>query len=149
MLLRASGEMEEGGVQVGAVTGGTREADASGVPHAALLVGFAEALVTRDEAELTRLRGALIEALGPVGMRETASIASNFQRMVRIADGTGIPQDAPVRAMAADLVDELDLRQFASSARTPKTGRIGRLLGGVLRRAAPMLARRMAGRASR
>ena len=141
-MLRASSETEGDAVDLGAVRAGAAAAEGSGVPHAAQLVAFAEAVVTRDEAAIAQRRGELIDLLGPVGMREAASIVCNFQRMVRIADATGIPQDAPVRAMAADLVDELDLREFASAARTPETGAIGRVVGGVLRRVAPLLARR-------
>lgn len=143
MLLRASGEVEGGAVDVRAITGGEALADETGVPHASLLVAFADALLARDEAALERLRGELIAALGEAGLRETASVASNFQRMVRIADATGIPQDAPVRAMGADLIDELDLRSFASAENTPAVGPVGRVVGGALRKLAPLLLRRM------
>ena len=39
--------------------------------------------------------------------------------MVRIADATGIPLDAPVRLAAGDLPDALALSSFGSAANTP------------------------------
>ena len=89
----------------------------------------------------------MIEALGPAGFLEAATVAANFQRMVRIADGTGIPQDDLMMTLGGDVVDELSLRDFASAGHTPALGWLGRLVGPVLRPFAPRLlawaARRM------
>ena len=120
---------------------GDAAAAASGVPHADLLVAFAEALVAHDEPRLAPLRPRLIDALGPAGMLEAATVAANFQRMVRIADATGIPQDAPIMTLAGDLVDDLRLRDFPSGARTPEPGVLQRLAGWLIR---PFAARLMA-----
>lgn len=130
------------------MTGGHELADASGVPHAELLVRFAEALVERDELALVQLREAISAALGPAGLHETASIASNFQRMVRIADATGIPQDASMLMLGEDLVEELDLRRFGSADNSPRANALQRLLGRLLRPIAPGLLKRVAGRSA-
>jgi hypothetical protein len=76
-------------------------------------------------------------------LRETASVAANFQRMVRIADATGIPQEAPVMMLGDDLIDELDLRRFGSAANTPPTSGVQRFFGKLLRPLVPRLLRRM------
>ena len=59
------------------------------MPHGPQLVAFAEAIVKGTET-LARSRAAVIEALGPEAMVDAAGVASNFERMVRIADSTGI-----------------------------------------------------------
>ncbi len=131
---------------VSAIREGTAKASDTGVAHAELLVAFAEALVAHDETELTKLRTPIIEAVGPDGFLETASVAANFQRMVRIADSTGIPEDAPVLALAADVIDDLGLRDFPSANNTPATSLGQRLLGRMIR---PFAARIMTAAAKR
>jgi hypothetical protein len=56
--------------------------------------------------------------------------------MVRIADGTGIPLDAPVEALSADLREPLGLDRFGAAAHTPRAGLARRGLGLLLRPAA-------------
>ena len=92
------------------------------------------------------MRAELTAALGADGLREVASVAANFQRMVRVADATGIPQDAPVRALADDLITDLELRSFASSRNTPPPGALEKLLGGVFRAVARRALRRVSRR---
>jgi hypothetical protein len=60
-------------------------------------------------------------------------VASNFQRMVRIADSTGIPLDAPVNAMTGDIRGDLELGRFGSSVNTREAGAVPRVLGRALR----------------
>lgn len=114
-------------------------APASRVERARELVAFCDALVGGGEAELAQARAELLAALGPEGLVDAAAVASNFERMVRIADGCGIPLDGPLEALSGDLRDELHLARFASSANTPQAG--------PLRRAAGRLARPLARRA--
>ena len=97
------------------------------------LGAFAEALVARDELGLGRSREELLAGLGPDGFVDAAAVASNFQRMVRIADATGIPLDAPLQLLSEDLRGELGLGRFGSAANTPPSGRFGRVAGRVLR----------------
>ncbi len=59
-------------------------------------------------------------------------MVANFERMVRIADSTGIPLDAPIATMATALRAELDLDRFASSANTPRSSALQRLIGRAL-----------------
>jgi hypothetical protein len=125
-------------VEVRAVTDA---AAASGVPHGEALVAFADALVGEDEEALERARTALLEALGPAGFVDAAAVASNFERMVRVADATGIPLDAPVRVLAADLRDDLSLDALGSAANTPALTRSQRALGRTLRPVARSLLR--------
>jgi len=73
--------------------------------------------------------------------------------MVRIADATGIPLDAPLAVISAGMRAELGIDGFGSSANTPRVSAAGRWLGRVvaplaryLMPALAALSRRTAGR---
>ncbi len=108
-------------------------AAASGVGHAEALLGFADALVGRDEDVLERARARLLDEVGSEGLVDAAAVASNFERMVRIADSTGIPLDGPLDLMSADLRQQLHVDRFGSSANTPGSGAAKRVTGSALR----------------
>jgi hypothetical protein len=61
----------------------------AGVPCGRELTAFARDIVT-GSAALTQSRRAVTDALGAAAMVDAAGVASNFERMVRIADATGI-----------------------------------------------------------
>jgi hypothetical protein len=115
----------------------------SGVAHGEVLVALADALVAEDPAALERARERLLAALGPAGFVDAAAVASNFERMVRIADGTGIPLDAPVRLITTELRDELSLGAFRSAANTPPPLPGQRLLARAFRPFTRVLMRRI------
>ena len=87
-------------------------AGSSGVEHGHLLIAFAEAIVRDDEAVVTHARHAVIEGISPEAMVDAAGVASNFERMVRIADATGIPLDARMAAVSQEVRDILQLERF-------------------------------------
>jgi len=78
---------------------------------------------------------------------DAAAVVSNFERMVRIADATGIPLDAPVNAMTADLRADLGIDDYDSSAHTPDLGALGRFLGPKLQPLALLAFRLLGSRA--
>ena len=118
---------------------------AVGIEHDAVLLRFAEAVLGDDERELAAAREALHAALGDEAFVDAAAVVGNFQRMVRIADGTGIPLDAPLEIMTQDLREDLDLSRFGSSSNTPTAGRLRRAAGRVLRPIAMSALRRLGG----
>ena len=86
------------------------------IEHAAELVAFATSTVNGTEAEIAAARTALTDAAGAAAMVDAAGVASNFQRMVRIADSTGIELgEAEVAATSAEVRHELDIEQFRSN----------------------------------
>ncbi len=89
-------------------------ADTSGVEHGNLLIAFAEALVGDDDVTLTHARHAVIEGLSPEAMVDAAGVASNFERMVRIADATGIQLDERMAALSQETRDALHLERFTT-----------------------------------
>ena len=72
----------------------------SGVPHGRALLEFASAAAGvaagtaagagAGDAQLVRTREALRSEMGDAGVADAAAVASNFERMVRIADAIGI-----------------------------------------------------------
>lgn len=87
-------------------------ATTSGVENGPLLLAFAEAMLGEDDDILTHARHAIIENLSPAAMVDAAGVASNFERMVRIADATGIPLDERMQALSQEVRDILHLERF-------------------------------------
>jgi len=107
-------------------------AGASGVRHGAALVAYAEAALGADEAALDKARGAVLAGLGPEALVDAAAVIGNFQRMVRIADSTGIALDAPLDLLTGEMRRELGFEGFGSAANTPASGAAKRLIGRLL-----------------
>lgn len=89
----------------------------SGVPHGGLLTAFAEAVVRQTDA-LAGLREQIQDELGAQQLVDAAGVVANFQRMVRIADGCGIPLDDFTKRASEDWREELGLHEFASAVNT-------------------------------
>ena len=107
--------------------------------HADALVALAEALVGEDDAALAEARRRALDEVGAEAFVDAVAVASNFERMVRIADGTGIPLDTPVNLISEDVREELNLGRFAAAAHTPPVSAWQRPLGRVLRRLMPRI----------
>lgn len=89
-----------------------------GVPGGAELLAFSEALVGTDRAVLDKARLAVADAIGPAAVPAAASIAANFSKNDRIANGLGIPVDAMVLKITADIREQLGLDDFRSAVNT-------------------------------
>ena len=130
MLLGASGET----IDLQAVTGGAEVT--SGLAGGEGLTALAEATVKGHAEAMAAARERVRGELGEPQLVDAAAVIGNFERMVRIADGTGIPLDEPVAMVSADLREELGLDAFGGAERIgPVTGvrrLAGRLLGKVL-----------------
>ncbi|NND68705.1 MAG: hypothetical protein HKN19_14045 [Halioglobus sp.] len=114
-MLSLSADISDQDVDLAVING---EGD-GGVKFGAELTAFAGALASRDETALTTAREELAQVAGPEVLVDAAAVAANFQRMVRIADATGIPADDLVQAISGDIADQLDLRRFHSAQNTP------------------------------
>ena len=136
-MLSLSADITESDVNLQMING-DESATAGDVDHAAALMKFAEAVASRDEVELTSARDALLEEAGAEVLVDAAAVAGNFQRMVRIADSTGIPLDEISAAMSSGVAKELDLERFATAQHTPS--------GGIKRKMMSFIARPMAKR---
>jgi len=131
LLLRASGSIQSGGVDV-AVVRDAEAADQSGVPHADALIAFADAVITNDESGTSAARTQLRDDLGAEALVDASAVVANFQRMNRIADATGIPLDRPMRSITAELQTQLDLDGFVSAGNTPRMNPVSKAIGRLL-----------------
>jgi hypothetical protein len=84
-----------------------------GVPHGALLTGFAEAVLGEDDAWLATLRNDIVERLGAAALVDASAVVGFFNAIDRVADATGIPLDPERVAPTADLRAELGINIFA------------------------------------
>ncbi len=89
-----------------------------GVPGGDLLLAFADAVVGTDVAALNDARGALADGLDPAAVSAAASIAANFSKNDRIANGLGIPVDPLVLKGTEDLREQLGLNAYRSAVNT-------------------------------
>ena len=71
--------------------------------------------------------------MGDAEVVDAAAVIANFQRMVRIADGTGIPIDGPLDVLSADLRHELGINEFSSAEGRGKNGLLRRLAAPLMR----------------
>ena len=141
-MLRASIEFSGGTASLQGITEGAKAGDA-GIEHGERLTTFADAAVGGDPAELATARDALRDAAGSALLVDAAGVVGNFERMVRIADGTGIPLDGIVGTLATDIREELALDDFQT--RRLNQGGLARMLAPALR-GAVRTALRFAGR---
>ncbi|SRR5712692_1897415 len=118
MLLRASGEVNGQAFDLHALTEGAA-VTRSGVAHEETLLALTEAIVSDDEEALATARTRVLEELGPEALVDAAAVASNFERMVRIADATSIPLDSFLNELTINIRAELNLARFESTANTP------------------------------
>ena len=144
-MLRESSRLEGNEIDLQVVTSGeSTQGGASGVPAELELVAFAEASVGVDKEATERARVNLSLAIGEQGVIDAAGIVANFQRMVKIADGTGIPLDKPVALITAGMREDLGIDNFRTAANTPPVKGLSRLFGAVLNKIVPFVFRRMA-----
>jgi len=140
-----SGEVNGEPVDVAAVAG--REVGSSGIPSAEALVGLVEAAVARDAEALPAAREAVVEELGFAGLVDACAVLGNFERMTRIADGTGIPLDTSAQMISDDLRETLGLDDFSSAGNTQAMPAWARVMAPAIRKLArfvlPRVARRM------
>ena len=91
-----------------------------GIPNSEALLKLANAFMGTDKVALAAARENLAQDMSPQAMVDAVGVASNFQRMVRIADSTGIPSEETMMVMAQDLCEKLDINHYASAANSQK-----------------------------
>lgn len=140
-MLRASTQISGEEVDLkGIVDGNTVD---TGVPAGAELIEFAEVSLGNDSRSIELAREAVKKKLGEAAMVDAAGVIANFQRMVRIADGTGIPLDTPMAMITYDMRENLGLNEYGSADNTPPLSFIKRLFSRLLQPLLPFFIRRM------
>jgi hypothetical protein len=92
--------------------------EVSGLKNSGILIQYADVFMARDAAQLADVSQALEKQMGAKALVDAAGVASNFQRMVRIADATGIPADPGTFDEKVDLIEQLGLEQYESAKNT-------------------------------
>lgn len=111
-MLRGSSATSGEAVNLDAIIQG-QDTD-SGIPGGSELVRFTDAVLD-NPADLEPARAGLVARLGEAKMVDAASVIGNFQRMVRIADSTGIPVDGFMAEANADVRQQLGLNELPSA----------------------------------
>lgn len=130
-MLSLSADIADAPVDLEAINGD--ESAAARIRYGEELLAFAEAIARRQEDALLRARDKLARVAGSAVVIDAAAVAANFQRMVRIADSTGIPLDTRAAALSAGIRKQLDLGSFASARNTPKDSLKVKLLSLIAR----------------
>jgi hypothetical protein len=134
-----SSESEGEAVDLRAIRAGSEAA--SGLEGGEALTGFAEAVVRGDNEAIATTRERLRVDLGDAATVDAAGVIGNFERMVRIADGTGIPLDRPVVLVSADDRAALGIDAFEGAGRIRGVTFPERLLGRAMARIMPTVLR--------
>ena len=113
-LLRASSRHSGEDIDYNAILGET-DGDV-GVPHADVLVEFAEAILDDGDARLNAARQAVLDAMGADALGDAAGVAATFNAIDRIADATGFPLEDDMAEDTADLREDLGIDAFAPPA---------------------------------
>lgn len=119
-MLRVSATATNTTIDIQGISGDAGAA-AQGIEHGPELMRFAESLARRNEPELTAARRNLLEVAGPGVLVDAAGVAANFQRMVRIADSTGIPVDNLDNPLSQQIRADLGLDTFSSAGNSLPT----------------------------
>lgn len=87
-----------------------RERD-SGVANGAELIALSEAVVEGDPNALANAATAVRGAMGAEALVDAIGVASNFERMVRIADATGLELGDSLAELSADIRADLQVER--------------------------------------
>lgn len=110
-MLRESMQIEGKQMDVRGVTQGFNEHIE--VPHADVLVEFAEAVVLQDAARTARASKNMRAVLGDEGFVDAAAIVSAFHGFVRIADAIGIPYTSAAQGQdLPELREQAGINEF-------------------------------------
>jgi hypothetical protein len=102
----ATGERYDLSILVGATGDGN-------IPHGALLVAFADAVLDGDDRHLATIRSQIADRLGAVALVDAAAVAATFNAIDRVADSTGIPIEAAKAESTVELRATLGIDAFA------------------------------------
>jgi hypothetical protein len=145
-MLRASVETEGNEVDYRGITDAASAEDSS-VPGAGALIGLVEASLSSNEEDRIAARERVRSELGSEVLVDAAGVIGNFERMVRIADGTGIPLDAPVNVATEAVRNELGIDAYATAENTRSVRGWQRLAGKIIEPIARIALRQIGRRA--
>jgi len=109
-LLRESSKAKGEAYDLSLLTGAKGDGN---IPHGALLVAFAEAVLGSDDRRLADIREAIRVEMGDAALVDAAAIVATFNAIDRVADATGIPIEDGRAGSTADIRATLGINAFA------------------------------------
>ena len=82
--------------------------------NGAELLELCEALVGGDAGAITKTSANVINLMGSEALVDAVGVYSNFERMVRIADATGVELGETLAELSADIRSELRVERPAN-----------------------------------
>ena len=117
MLLRASGQFENGHYDVNSVTSDDID---PGVPHGRWLRALTEATIHGDWLGLAEIRPQAEEAMGHQQTLDALTVAAAFNGITRVADATGIPLDQNTADTTGDMREQTGIQRFEYSQKSAR-----------------------------
>lgn len=117
MMLSLSMQAKGEAVDLSGIVEGADAVD-DRVLHGKTIARFGEAVLQGSDSTLEDARIALIEAVGGDGFVDAAGVVGHFERLVRVADATGIPLDAAAAEATIDIREDLGINTYGMADRT-------------------------------
>ncbi|MDA7772974.1 hypothetical protein N8993_02145 [Pseudomonadales bacterium] len=118
MLLRASGDRNNESYNLDSVTS-EGIADA-GVKNGAFLMELAAAVYAQDVDVLADIRTRGVKLLGERGLAEAMGIASGFNGITKVANGTGLPLDKSTADITGEMRTETGIDEYSEAFKSNK-----------------------------
>ncbi len=113
MLLGLSGENSNQEFNLDVIT---KAGDSEiGVPDESILLRIAEAVCAGEERELTRVREEGLNILGPQALVDAIAVASGFNGITKVANGTGLPLDETTENMTVELRRRTNINDYTDA----------------------------------
>jgi len=118
LLLRASGDRNNESYNLDSVTS-EGIADA-GVNNGAFLMELAAAVYAQDADVLADIRTRGVKLLGERGLAEAMGIASGFNGITKVANGTGLPLDKSTADITGEMRTETGIDEYSEAFKSNK-----------------------------
>jgi hypothetical protein len=92
----------------------TEDGGDGGVDNGALLMRFADAVLTGSDEMLAGVRSEIVETMGGDALTDTAAVAALFNAIDRVADATGIEMEDAKTEATADFRADIGVNDFFS-----------------------------------
>ena len=118
MLLRASGDRNNESYNLDSVT--SEGISDAGVNNGAFLMELAAAVYAQDADVLADIRTRGVELLGERGLAEAIGIASGFNGITKVANGTGLPLDKSTADITGKMRTETGIDEYSEAFKSNK-----------------------------
>ena len=118
MLLRASGDRNNESYNLDSVT--SEDIADAGVNNGAFLMELAAAVYAQDADVLADIRTRGVKLLGERGLADAMGIASGFNGITKVANGTGLPLDKSTADITGEMRTETGIDEYSEAFKSNK-----------------------------